>query len=612
MRFCDACFFVGYSLRDYHISALLLQNPVFRERTYFVTRKHPDSIFVNRLEPYGKILPIGMNGFSDLCRTAPKPNFSADLHTLKTFKYMDPLRDKKTLRPPTPIEILNLVTYGAFNYDRCLSTLPRAQYVVPRQELAEQSVEELREARCLLIHSYIGNGKSVFLYILAHKLTENGYRCFECRTNPIIQKKELNYLETLGKVAIFFDSYDTAIEYVQQLAEELPNAKFIISIRTAIQEVRLHEIQKRLPEPMRRISLNGMKERDANDFTELLDRSGVRVASLEETIRECKDFREIVVSLYNNIEIRDKIQKELTPILGDKKCRGVFIAVHLLNWIGHYVDAAFLRTITGTDAYAEIGRFPEVSRDVFRLDDDDIHVRSPMFSQYLIQSHFDTSDILDCAYSIITASVSRRTERHYQAILSSVMRFSNLERALANDPGRFESLAILFDKLHRDIEVNREPLFWLQYSILMTASRNLEAAERFIRTAYSRAGDRPHFRTFQIDTYALRLFLLIETRSNDAPTVVRFDEIIDKLEKVRSMLWEESRRYHAIKVLGDIEPFVGERMADLTASEKAALVEHLGLLIKNLEQLPGDVQLETGSFAIGNSVNRAREKMIRN
>ena len=27
LRFCDACYFVGYGLRDYHISALLLQTP---------------------------------------------------------------------------------------------------------------------------------------------------------------------------------------------------------------------------------------------------------------------------------------------------------------------------------------------------------------------------------------------------------------------------------------------------------------------------------------------------------------------------------------------------------------------------------------------------------
>ena len=582
MKFCDACFFVGYSLRDYHISALLLQHPGFRKRTYFVTRESPDPIFANRIQPYGHLLPIEVKGFAELCRTLPKPNFSGSIHSLKALKYIDPLRDKKTLLPPTPIEVLHLVTYGAFNYDRCLSTLPRAQYVVPRQDLAEQSAHELQHARCLLIHSYIGNGKSIFLYILAHKLSEEGYRCFECRTNPIIQQAEIDYLKTLDRIVILFDSYDTAVEYVQQFAEELPHAKFVVSIRTAIQDVRLHEVQTRLPTPMHRISLNGIRERDSEDFKALLDRSGIRVPALEETIDECKDFREIVVSLYNNEKIKNKIRLELNPLLKDRRCRSVFIAVHLLNWVGHYVDASFLRTVTGNDAYAEMARFPEISRDIFKLDDDSVHVRSPMFSEYLIQNHFDTADVLECAYSIVTESVRRRTERHYQAILSSVMRFSNLERALTNDPNRLEYLGHLFDRLHRDTEVNREPLFWLQYSILMTVSDDLEPAERFIRTAYSRAEDKPGFRTFQIDTYALRLFLLIETRTKDAPTVVRFDEIVDRLEKVRSMLWEESRRYHAIRVLEGVEAFVTERLISLTSAEKAAMVEYLGLMIQRI------------------------------
>ena len=58
LRFCDACYFVGYGLNDYHISALLLQTPQLRNRTFFITEKCPDQIFLNRIAPYGISLPI--------------------------------------------------------------------------------------------------------------------------------------------------------------------------------------------------------------------------------------------------------------------------------------------------------------------------------------------------------------------------------------------------------------------------------------------------------------------------------------------------------------------------------------------------------------------------
>ena len=611
LKFCDMCFFVGYSLRDYHISALLLQHHVYQRKTYFVTKNETDAILSRRLSPYGKILPIGIHRFAEICRNVSKSTYSGNLNTLKAFRYIDPLRDKKTLLPPTPIEVLNLVTYGTFNFDRCLSTLPKPHYIVPRDELIERAIRELNGARCLLVHSYVGNGKSIFLYILAYHLSEMGYRCVECRPNPIFSQKELDFLKTQGKIAVLMDSYDTAIDCIQLLAQEIPAAKFIVSIRTALQDVRLHEVQTRLPEPLRRISLNGMRKHEAEGFKVLLDRSGARVPMLEDTIDRCNDFREVVLSLYKNEAIRSKIQDALAPIVADRTCRKVFVAIHLLNWMGQYVDSSFLRAVTGSDAYVTMGKFPEISGDVFKLDDDRIQIRSPMFSEFLIQHHFETGDILDSVYAIIAEAVRRKESRHYQAILSSIMRFSNLSSALANDPDRLNALAELFSRLHRDIEVNREPLFWLQYSILMAASDNLKAAERFIGTAYSRSEDLPDFRTFQIDTFALRLYLRIECMEGDTPTVTRFEEIVDKLQKVRLMIWEESRRYHAIRVLSGIEAFVIARVKMFSGGERTAFAEYLGLLISDLEKLPADVQLETGSEEIRQGVNRARETVIR-
>ena len=610
LRFCHACFFVGYSLSDYHISAILLQDETLREKTYFVTSEKPDPIFANRIKPYGIILPIGLEKFAQLCRSLPAPTVNGDLHHLKAFKYLDPFKDKKTLSGPTAVEILNLVTYGTFNYERCLSTLPGGEYVVPRQRLAEEAVTLLRDARCLLVHSRIGNGKSIFLYILAHKLSEQGHRCFFCRTNPQALQQDLKLLQTLSNVIIFFDSYNSAIDIMEQFADQLPDVKFVVSVRTAIQEVRLHEMQSRLPSPLQRVNLNDLQSQDVQNFKILLDQSGVRAENLELVIDQCRDFREIVVTLYNNQEIRNKIKKELSPLLQDLGFREIFVASHLLKWAGQDVDPAFLRSVTLRDAYAEVAKFREISGDIFRLDDDNIHVRSAIFSEYLIQHHLTTQDILESVHKIIVQAVKRKTERRYQAILSSLMRFNTLNRALRSDPHRLGSLIALFERLRRDIDVNQEPLFWLQYSILMTEANDLLAAEKFIGTAYDRATASPGFRTFQIDTYALTLLLLIE-RSSDVPSgVTRFDKIIEKMERVRSMVGEESRRVHAVQAFEGVEPFVTSRVSALSITEMNALVYHLSLVVEDLDRLSIDARAQTGSEIVKYSVIRAKERIL--
>ena len=440
LRFCDACYFVGYGLNDYHISALLLQTPQLHNRTFFITKKCPDQIFLNRIAPYGISLPVEVTGFAHLCRTLPKPESTDNLHTLKAFRYIDPIKDKRTLAPPTAVEILNLMTYGTFNYQRCLSTLPRAEYVAPRRELVDKSVNELKDARCLLIHSYLGNGKTIFLHILAHTLSEQGYRCFISRTDPIILKRDLEILARFPKLVIFFDSYNAAIEIIERLSQDLPKAKFIVSIRTGIQDVRLHEIRSRLPEPLHRIGLNGIQPQDTDDFKNLLDKSGVRVQDMEEQIDRCGNFREIVVSLYDNMHIKEKIKTAIEPIFREQNSRNIFISSHLLCWVGQDIDAAFLRNVTGSDAYAELAKFEDVSRDFFRFDDDEIYVRSATFSEYLIQNHMNSGDIVDCVHQIIVAAVRRKETRHYRSILSSLMRYSILDRALKNELDRSKIL----------------------------------------------------------------------------------------------------------------------------------------------------------------------------
>jgi len=69
------------------------------------------------------------------------------------------------------------------------------------------------------------------------------------------------------------------------------------------------------------------------------------------------------------------------------------------------------------------------------------------------------------------------------------------------------SLQKIYEKLRYHIVINDEPLFWLQYSILMTEKEDLIAAEEFLHAAYSRASA-IDFRTYQIDTHACRLLLL--------------------------------------------------------------------------------------------------------
>ena len=63
---CSAIVFVGYSMYDIEIQKILFENSDLKEKTYFITRENPNPKASFTLSKFGKIIPIGIEGFSKL------------------------------------------------------------------------------------------------------------------------------------------------------------------------------------------------------------------------------------------------------------------------------------------------------------------------------------------------------------------------------------------------------------------------------------------------------------------------------------------------------------------------------------------------------------------
>ena len=592
---CYACVFIGYSLKDYHIAELLKQNSAFRNKTFFITEKKMDREEVERIEQYGVVRKIGVSGFANECNTLPRPAQNSDPHLLKSFRYLDPETGNKASDSPTPIEIQRIVTHGKFHFHRYISTLNSQEYVVSRKERLDKAVSMLADVRCLLVHSSIGNGKSIFLKMLAHKLSMNEYRSFLFRTDSAISSHDLDTLKSFDKVAIFYDSYHDAIENISKFEGFSQDIKHIVAVRTGIHDVRQHEIIRQLPNPRKSLDINGLIPAETKEIKSWLKRSGILIANYEELIDKSRDFRDIVLNLYKNKQIKEAISQEVEPLMNDRSFRKVLTATHLLKSAGHDVSSGFLHTVSHCDAYKVLANYREISTDMFNIDNGRIVVRSAMFSEYLVQNHLEESDIIDCVFNIVTQAVSLREQPRYNAIMGKFMQVSFLNKAINNTSGNFDRLVNLFEQLRAVDGVRKEPLFWLQYAILMNRINDTVTAEHFIQSAYESAAKLDGFETFQIDTFSLRLFLRIETESVEDSKVSRFDKIISKLDRVRETIGDESKRYHAIDVLQSVEPFVQARISVLSGNEMMALEESLKLIDAALSKMTIDERVYTGS-----------------
>lgn len=609
IRFSSGLFIVGYSMADYHISALLLENPDIARKTWFIQGATADPMFERRTRTYGRTLFIGLEKFASAIKNLPRPDPLTDVSKLKNFRELNPHRDKKAIKAPTANEIFDLLVFGTFNYSRCVATFPEQTYVVSRQQQVNDLLSEIQKNRSIVVDGRLGNGKTIFLHLAFLALAEQGYSCFLFKDAKGDIDAEIRLIQSLPKAAIFFEHYAISQDKLKALDKKLPNAKFIVEIRSSIFDVRFHEISQSVPKPFARISVNRLSKSDIEAFKELCSKAGIASDALSKGVAS-KEIRDVLLELFESPNIREKIDSVIRPVFQRESRRKILLLAALFGESHISIDPSFIRTVTGVDPYKEFHPVKEAADEIFKMGPDEFVIRSSIFADYAVRTFLEPLEIIDCIVDASIAAAVRKHDRVYRVLMSNLMQYSNLRSLLQKHLNPAAAVIDVYERLRYDTRINDEPLFWLQYAIAMSEIENLAAAEEFIDTAYSRARERDGFQTYQIDTQAFRILLLVETQAPRGTSVDRFSDIIEKLELLNSMLLEESHRAYALKVLEGVYVFVERRREDLTLHEKTVLTYWLATLGETLSQLSPDFRARYGSDSTQKVIASAKQLLV--
>lgn len=606
-RTFDACFFMGFSLGDHHIAGLMAGGEISASRTHFITRNPPNPSLAKRAPPYGAIEPIGFDGFVALSKSLPPPQKPTSLQSLQSFKYLRRGIDAKPLVEPTPVEIINLVTFGTFNQSRFFNTKSDESYVTRRTRGVQSALHLLKANRTVLVHSRLGNGKSIFVSILARAASDEGYKCLQWRRAGRRLAQDLEVIHAEDRALIIFDDYDAAIDNIERIAADLPEAKFVVTIRSRQQDVRFHEVLTKLPQPLKRVNLDPFEDEDKSQLRTILNRAGARSESFDEVINSSHEIRDIVTQLYNHAQIREKIAlaiKQSSP----EMVRIITLA-SLVSWAGVEIDDSDLQALADCDVYDELRKSDGLGAEFLSETDDRVEMRSALLSEYLIQRILSPKQILECCYAITTTSTRRKSDRVHRRLAAEMMKFSTLQRFMKFHTGVDHDLERYYTNLSNDKDVNEEPLFWLQFAIFMKTT-DITKARYFLNTSYDRAKKREGFKTFQLDTQALSIYLLEEIQSRSA-SVEGLENILTSIKTVSDMISDQSHRQYAIEVIGEIPAFLSARQRALSNEEKVALVFELNRVSKALAALSAEEKAYSGSEIVRSQLDEAVSNMAK-
>jgi hypothetical protein len=410
--------FVGFSLKDGDIKRLIGRLPPnVKERIHFVTSPSESKPAKDRFSRFGNLHLMGYEGFAkhlDHVRCGLPSRTSISLPTsLRALRY-----EHATSRNVSSGAIDYLVVAGILQR----SVLSQADlegakgaYSFKRSDDHYRRATTFANARPILVHSDIGNGKTVFLEKIGYKLSSEGYQVYQLiRESPVLDGVIRFLQSSTEKTVIIADDllrFGDLVAAINRLGRA--NLHVVAGVRSTVLKVAPYAIRKRLgSDSWTEIDLNVGSDKESLYIRDYLDENGLfgKLSELSNNQRrdlirfDCKgQVRDVILTLFENGALHERVQGLLEAILDmDPSTRDIITLGALIT-----VSAApeFGRLDIMSEALGYNGTSEEL-RDGFAkreligpllIENGQIIFRSPMLAQFLLMKVFSFHDILKVA-----------------------------------------------------------------------------------------------------------------------------------------------------------------------------------------------------------------------
>ncbi|SOC21364.1 SIR2 family protein [Rhodobacter maris] len=618
IKTCQFVFFLGYDINDFEPASYLARHPDLKSKCHFILRAPKSPVAISKVSNFGYRHSFQMEGFVKRLSGAIVAKRPEHENELVTFQYVDPAKDNKLPEKATSAEIQELFSFGRFRFHAAKASLPESDYILFRKNSTNSALGLLQESNTLIVHARIGNGKTIFVESLKVILSEKSYQCFTLKPGMSPLPQDILFISGVENPIIFFPSYDSAVANFH-LFEGMPDdARYIVEMPTSILQVRMQEVQSRLRGKTSRLRVDTLDKDDVTNLKELLKKGGMTRLARSPILKPGVELRDFILASYEDPEIAARLQKAVGPLFESAAAKRVIVTAAILKAAGLPTEPVFIEDATGDDPYATLHSLSEGVSEVLEYGLEKIEPHSSIFSEYILKKYIDKTEFAGAVLRIASEAARRiddatdeTSERFRLArnIMSSTLRFSFLESVVGRTPEGRKIIKRLYEGCRRDVTIQKEPLFWLQYSIFWQDAPRWDLAESHIKEAYDRAEAKPSFKTYQLDTNYLGLLFDLEFHGKVGEKISRFDEILDIIDVCRAMIDDGSHRGHVAKSFNKVERMVSKRAEDFSRAQAAALTYALNLVVNKFSSLTPEERAVWGTDSTRESLERAVSKL---
>tara|TARA_R110001583_G_scaffold187463_2_gene348788 strand:+ start:812 stop:2377 length:1566 start_codon:yes stop_codon:yes gene_type:complete len=268
LEHCSAIIFVGYSLYDIAIQKILFDAPQLIEKTFFITHEKASFEETYKLSEFGSVSKIGTEGFGELLSNVElekeEPLRPVSLYQRRISEEKEALDDFATRE---------LLLYGQYSHgkvDRSILSNFDVPYMFKR-ECMEPVADAIKCGHHVLIHSDLGNGKSIFLEQLAAFLSQAGHSVWQLANDDGNICNDLELLSKEGEHVIVLDDVCNHYDFLDYFSAIKPqNITLLMADRTVSSITSLRKLTKDSVDA-RVFSVDILDEAEKSAITNIID-----------------------------------------------------------------------------------------------------------------------------------------------------------------------------------------------------------------------------------------------------------------------------------------------------------------------------------------------------
>lgn len=580
--------FVGFSLNDIDIRRLLGQLPDYiRQKIHFIGRAPAHRPTKTRLERFGTFYPIEVTGLADHLGSK-RPGAP-----VTTSVSIPPFLEEITFVPAmqksvSSLDIQFLLSMGILDRNLLaqadVSGEPGAYSIFRGNTHYNRASNTIRP---VVVHSDIGNGKTVFAIQCGYIHAGSNYRVFLAEKESERDEDVVAFLQELpGKILVIFDDilrFRSLIKRILGIGRA--DIKVLMTTRSSIMETSRNIIEQRLGNiSYVEIDLNTSQKDERSALSRYLRENGLLGDYADFSPAELDRFleancgwqlRDVILALFETGILHDRVSglmKNIKTLSDDAQRLTIFGALLTFTGLEQYSDTTLVTDLVGFDGSYETLREQYIAKELhglIRLDKGLISFRSAALAKFLLARISNLESILAIVkQALFQLNSNYSDDQYYDPLSRGLLRYSHFGALFPSTKD-----ATLIEKFYDDCRVlsiaQKEPLFWVQRSICNMNANHFNLSDTYVETAYALARKLHNYDTYQIDNHYAKLTLTKALKLGVSPSADRERQAQELLDFVIRRKHDDL--YHPLSVMRLYVDIVNKWADALDDVQKAAL-----------------------------------------